>query len=222
MSETARKRFPVPLIVPSLYAADHSRLHDAVQAAWSVGIQHFHLDIMDGVFVPSIGLSIQLIADLRAAFPSAFFHAHLMTATPQALVGQAVEAGASSITFHIEATPHAENILRDIRAAGVIAGIALNPATTPAALSYLKHVVEKVLIMTVNPGYERQAFIPQMLHKVRQVRQLLPDAIISVDGQISADTLPVVARTGADFVVVGRSAFAGDPRQTLPVLCSLL
>ena len=217
-----RSRYKTPMILPSLFAADHGRLDEAVRGVLDAGIQHFHIDIMDGRFVPSIGLSIKLISDLKASCPQAQFHVHLMTSEPEALILPLADAGADSITFHIEASAHAEHLLRQIKAVGILAGIALNPGTSPDALKYLRHTLDIVLIMTINPGQHKQIFIPEMLGKISEVRQLLPQTLIVADGQISAETIPSTAAAGADFIVVGRAAFEDDPRHTLPYLRRLL
>jgi ribulose-phosphate 3-epimerase len=213
--------YQVPDILPSLFAADHSRLHDAVQAAWDGGARHFHIDIMDGIFVPSIGLSIQLIEDLRAAVPAAAYHAHLMTVAPQTLVPAVIAAGAASITVHLEVIPQPKDLLCEIQAGGALAGLALNPDTSPECLSRLEYTPDIVQMMMVKAGYTGQKFMADMLPKIRRVREILPDVIIAVDGQVSAATLPAVVAAGAEFVVCGRAVFNGDPRQTLPSLYNL-
>ncbi|MFQ3565856.1 MAG: ribulose-phosphate 3-epimerase [Aggregatilineales bacterium] len=212
----------MPDIVPSLFAADHSRLQDAVRAAWEGGARHFHVDIMDGVFVPSIGLSIQLIADLNKAVPAGAYHAHMMTVEPQKLVEAVIAAGAISVTVHIEAVPQPEDLLRKIQASGALAGLALNPGTSPQSLASLGLAPNIVQVMTVNAGHPGQTFIADVLPKIRRVREIVPDAIIAVDGQVSAATLPQVVASGAEFIVCGRGVFDGDPCQTLADLYRLL
>jgi ribulose-phosphate 3-epimerase len=211
----------MPAIVPSLFAADHGALKEAAQLAYEGGARQFHIDIMDGVFVPQVGFSFGLVRSLRYALPDAILHVHMMVSNPQFHVEQAVEAGATSVTFHLEATPHSEALLQKIRSLGVLAGVALNPGT-PVALEYLKHTIDMVLVMTCNPGHDSQIFLPSTLEKVRHVTHHYPDVIVAVDGMIDSFVLPQVCSTGAHLIVCGKAVYCDDPRFTVPRLTDIL
>ena len=208
-------------IIPSLFAADHACIADAVVKLSARGVEHFHFDIMDGQFVPLIGLSPGLLESLVRRSPDRHFHVHLMTEEPNSLLKQ-VMPGATSITIHIEADRYPEATLRQIRDLGALAGIAINPATPPQLLTYLTNLVDIVLIMTATPGHEKQEFFPAILDKVREVRTLFPSHTLMIDGKVGADNIVALQKAGANSFVCGRALFSANPEEAYMQLTDLV
>jgi ribulose-phosphate 3-epimerase len=196
------------LIAPSLLAADFSRLAEEVRAVEQAGADWLHLDVMDGHFVPNISFGADVIAALRphTRLP---FDVHLMIAPVDPYLEAFARAGAERIIVHAEAGPHLERTLQAIGALGRKAGVALNPATPEQAIAYVLERVDLVLVMTVNPGFGGQKFLPAMLPKIRRVREMIGERPIhlEVDGGITAETAPLVREAGADVLVAGSSVF---------------
>ena len=206
-------------IAPSLLSADFADIADLIRMVESGGCDELHLDSMDGVFVPNFTWGMKIVKDLRklTGLP---FDCHLMIVEPERYVDAFREAGADVITFHYEATPHQHRLLRHIRSLGAKAGIAINPGTPSAQLVDLVEEVDRVLVMSVNPGFGGQTFIERALVKVAEVRALLnernPVAEIEVDGGIGLTNLERAVRAGADVLVAGNSVFGSeDPPETL-------
>jgi len=204
------------LVAPSLLAADFSDMGSALALATASGADWVHLDIMDGRFVPNLTFGPKMAADLRSrsALP---FDVHLMTLEPETLVRPFAEAGADWITFHVEATVHAQRLAASIREAGARPGVSLVPSSPLASIEELLPEVDLVLVMSVNPGFGGQVLLPSCLDKVRRLAKIRAERglafLISVDGGVNAATLPAVADSGADIVVMG-SAFYGSPSPT--------
>lgn len=196
------------LIAPSLLAADFSRLAEEVRAVEQAGADWLHLDVMDGHFVPNISFGADVIAALRphTRLP---FDVHLMIAPVDPYLEAFARAGAERIIVHAEAGLHLERTLQAIGALGRKAGVALNPATPEQAIAYVLERVDLVLVMTVNPGFGGQKFLPAMLPKIRRVREMIGERPIhlEVDGGITAETAPLVREAGADVLVAGSSVF---------------
>ena len=198
-------------IAPSILSADFARLADDIAAAEQAGGDVIHVDVMDGQFVPNITIGPPVVASIKrvAHVP---LDVHLMIDRPERFVQHFVEAGADSVTVHPESTPHLHNVLQQIQALGAEAGVVLNPATPVSALENVLNLVSVVLIMTVNPGFGGQKFIPEMLDKIKKVRHLLDerniDAWLSVDGGINCHTAPQVVAYGATSLVAGSAIFA--------------
>ena len=214
---TARRRYVK--IAPSLLSADFADIADQIRMVESGGCDELHLDSMDGVFVPNFTWGMKIVKDLRklTALP---FDCHLMIVRPERYVDAFREAGADVITFHYEATPHQHRLLRHIRSLGAKAGIAVNPGTPSALLVDLVEEIDRVLVMSVNPGFGGQTFIERALVKVAEVRALLnernPVAEIEVDGGIGLENLERAVQAGADVLVAGNSLFGSeDPPETL-------
>lgn len=214
---SARRRYVK--IAPSLLSADFADIADQIRMVESGGCDELHLDSMDGVFVPNFTWGMKIVKDLRklTALP---FDCHLMIVQPERYVDAFRESGADVITFHYEATPHQHRLLRHIRSLGAKAGIAINPGTPSALLVDLIEEIDRVLVMSVNPGFGGQTFIERALVKVAEVRALLnqrnPAAEIEVDGGIGPGNLERAVQAGADVLVAGNSLFGSDdPPETL-------
>ncbi|HXK42497.1 MAG: ribulose-phosphate 3-epimerase [Anaerolineae bacterium] len=200
-------------IAPSVLAADFSRLGEQVRATEAAGADMIHVDVMDGHFVPNLSVGVPVVAALRRVTRLPL-DVHLMIAEPVRYVEDFARAGADILTVHPEADVHLHRTLQRIRALGIRAGVALNPGTSEMALRYVLPLTDLVLVMTVNPGFGGQAFLSEMVAKVRAVRQMLnaagSAALLSVDGGITPLTAPLLITEGADTLVAG-SAIFGAP-----------
>ncbi|MCG2634942.1 MAG: ribulose-phosphate 3-epimerase [Gammaproteobacteria bacterium] len=202
------------LISPSILSADFARLGDDVRAVLDAGADLVHVDVMDNHYVPNLTVGPMVCKALRAYGITAPLDVHLMVEPVDSLVGPFAEAGADYITFHPEASRHVDRTIELIRAAGCRPGLVLNPATS---LNYLDHVLSKldmVLLMSVNPGFGGQSFIPATLDKLRQVRALIDvsgrDIRLEIDGGVKLDNIAEIAAAGADTFVAGSAIFGSD------------
>jgi len=194
-------------VAPSILSSDFSRLGEEVRAVIEAGADWVHFDVMDGHFVPNITIGPAVVAALRSHC-SVPMDVHLMIDNPGEYVADFAAAGADNISIHVEGVAHAHRIVSHIKELGCKAGVVLNPGTTEDELEFLVSVVDYVLVMTVNPGFGGQPFIPEMLRKISNVRAMLGDRDLEVDGGIDAQTAPDVIEAGANVLVAGSYIYA--------------
>ena len=204
-------------IAPSILSADFAALGDAVARVEAAGADQLHVDVMDGHFVPNLTIGPPVVESIRkrTRLP---LDVHLMIDEPDRWVETYVRAGADLITVHVEACRHLQRCLAQIREAGARAGVALNPGTSPGAIEWVLDDIDLVLVMSVNPGFGGQSFIPTSYAKIRQVKSLAgPRPIeVSVDGGVNKDRAAALARAGADVLVAGSAIFGStDPGQAV-------
>jgi ribulose-phosphate 3-epimerase len=200
------------LIAPSILSADFSRLGEEVRAIDEAGADWIHLDVMDGHYVPNITFGPDVVRAIRKS-SARCFDAHLMISPVDGFIEAFAKAGADRITVHPEATVHLDRTLQLIQSHGCKAGVSLNPSTPEQEIAYVLDHVDLVLVMTVNPGFGGQKFIPAMLEKIRRIATMIGDRDIriQVDGGITPETAPAVIEAGASVLVAGSAVFGRPP-----------
>jgi ribulose-phosphate 3-epimerase len=200
-------------IAPSILSADFARLADEIRTVERAGASILHVDVMDGRFVPNITIGLPVVKAISRATRLPI-DAHLMIVEPGQYAEQFVKAGAQMVSIHIEADPHAHRTLSAIRAAGAQAGIAINPGTSLSAIDESLKFADYVLLMSVNPGFGGQKFIPESLDKLRRLRRMIAErglkTRIEIDGGIDADNIAEIAAAGAEIIVSGSAIFGAD------------
>ena len=209
-------------IAPSILSADFGHLADEIARCEAGGADWIHVDVMDGVFVPNLTYGTKVIETVRKLTPLPL-DVHLMVIEPEKYFDDFVAAGATGLTIHQEAAPHLQRQLARIRQLGCLAGVALNPGTALSSVSEVLDDLDLLLIMTVNPGFGGQKFIPATFDKITRARRMLTDAkskaTLEVDGGVNRDTIEKVWRAGADTFVAGNAVFAAkDPAAEIKAL----
>ena len=213
------------ILSPSMLAADFSKLGEELSAIEKGGAQYLHIDVMDGLFVPSISFGMPVIKSLRKC-SDLVFDVHLMIEKPERYIREFAASGADIITVHAEASTHLDRTLTAIREAGCKAGVALNPSTPLNVLEYVLDKVDMVLVMSVNPGYGGQKYLPSMTRKIRQLRDMLDQSglniDIEVDGGVNLQNVETILDAGANVIVAGSAVFGPATEQSARAFMEIL
>ncbi len=218
MSESANRK---NILSPSILAADFAVLGEQIREAAAAGAEYLHIDVMDGVFVPSISFGMPVVRSIRG-LTDMVFDVHLMIVEPERYVEEFVRCGADSITFHLEAAEDADELIDQIHALGCRAGMSIKPQTPVEAVRKYLHKLDMLLVMTVEPGFGGQKYIPESTERIREVRRMADemgtDLDIQVDGGITRDNVRVVLDAGANVIVAGSAVFKGNITENIQAL----
>ncbi|BAK48558.1 hypothetical protein CXIVA_25890 [Clostridium sp. SY8519] len=205
-------------LAPSLLSADFAQLGEQVKELDELGAQYVHIDVMDGMFVPSISFGLPVIRSIRP-YSERIFDVHLMIEEPVRYITEFAQAGADLITVHAEACKHLDRTVMAIKDAGLLAGVALNPATSLSALDEILPELDMVLLMSVNPGFGGQKYIPYVTKKIRNLRSRIDtlgcSVDIEVDGGVNLNNVQEIMDAGANIIVAGSAVFRGDLRENV-------
>lgn len=210
------------ILAPSMLSADFARLGEQLKEIKDCGVTHLHIDVMDGLFVPSISFGMPVIESIRKSC-DLFFDLHLMIMNPERYIERFCEIGADSITIHYESLEDVEGALKLIRAQGVKVGLAIKPQTEVEKIIPYLPLLDMVLVMTVEPGFGGQEYIHSCTQKIAQLRQIIDekqlDVLIEVDGAVNADTICEPLQAGAEILVAGTAIFTDNIRESIERLC---
>lgn len=212
-------------LAPSILAADYANFESELKRLEATGVEYIHIDVMDGHFVPNISFGADVVAAMRP-HSKLVFDCHLMVSNPEHHIESFARAGADILTIHAEATQHIHGALQKIKAAGMKAGVVINPGTPIATIAHVLNLADQVLIMTVNPGFGGQAYIPEMAEKIAELAQLRDEKglqfDIEVDGGIDNQTIHSAKEAGANVFVAGSYLFRGDLDTNVQILKAAL
>ena len=201
----------LPLVAASILSADFAALGESSQASIDAGADLLHFDVMDGRFVPNLSMGPGHCRALRRVMPRTFFDVHLMVADPGAVMNLFLDAGADHLTFHIEAVPDPGALIDQIHKSGASVGLAMNPSTAIELMTPFVELVDLILVMSVNPGFSGQQFIPTVLQNVQALKPMLrPDQRLQMDGGVNARTAPACTDAGCDVLVAASAIFGAD------------